>query len=67
MLGIKRSIATLAVSFGVLAAAGPASAEVIESIGTKYTMVDNAKNEISIESLEIVTPRFLPTSTTRSS
>ena len=64
MLGInvKHSLATVAVTLGVLVAAGPANAArtVIEPIGTKYTMVDPAKNEVSVETIELATPRLLP-------
>jgi hypothetical protein len=70
----NRSLGTAAVLAGLLAAAAPAHAgtsvgnpgkgsAVIESIGTKYTMltpsrVGGSKNEVSIESNE--PQRFLP-------
>jgi hypothetical protein len=70
----KRSLGTAAVLAGLLAAAAPAhagtsvgnpgkEAAVVESIGTKYTMLtpprgDSAKNEVAIETNE---PRwFVP-------
>ena len=70
----KRSLGTAAVLAALLAAAAPAHAgtsvgnpgkgsTVVESIGTKYTMltptqVGGSKNELSIETLE--SQRFLP-------
>jgi hypothetical protein len=71
---LKRSLGTAAVLAGMLAAAAPAHAgtlvgnpgkgsAVVESVGTKYTMItspqgDSARNELAIETIEL--RRFLP-------
>ncbi len=71
---LKRSLGTVAVLAGLFVAAAPAHAgtsvgnpgkgsTVVESIGTKYTMLtqpqgDGSKNEVAIETIE--PKRFLP-------
>ncbi len=52
---LQRSLCTVAVLAGLLAAAGPAHSEVVESIGMKYTLIPEVDDEVLALALQEAT------------